>query len=30
VQTIPHELLYEQGDTMLRQSLDNASGVNLR
>ena len=28
VQTIPHELLYEQGATMLRQSLDNASGVN--
>jgi iron complex outermembrane recepter protein len=28
VQTIPHELLYEQGDNMLRQSLDNASGVN--
>ena len=28
VQTVPHELLYEQGATMLRQSLDNASGVN--
>ena len=28
VQTVPHELLYEQGSTMLRQSLDNASGVN--
>jgi outer membrane receptor for monomeric catechols len=28
VQTIPHELLYEQGATTLRQSLDNASGVN--
>jgi iron complex outermembrane recepter protein len=28
VQTVPHELLYEQGATMLRQSLDNVSGVN--
>jgi iron complex outermembrane recepter protein len=28
IQTVPHELLYEQGATMLRQSLDNASGVN--
>jgi iron complex outermembrane recepter protein len=28
VQTVPHELLYEQGATVLRQSLENASGVN--
>jgi iron complex outermembrane receptor protein len=29
VQTIPHQVLQEQGDTMLRQGLYNASGVNV-